>query len=145
MRVGFTGTQHGCTMAQKRALHKVLMSLPMTEFHHGDCIGADSQAHHLLPPAVPIFIHPGIVDASRRAFCKSAMVVATYQPKPPLDRNKLIVDFTEALVACPQTMEEEHRSGTWSTVRYARKLGRSITLLFPDGTMKKEGADALQQ
>jgi predicted Rossmann fold nucleotide-binding protein DprA/Smf involved in DNA uptake len=36
-------------------------------------------------------------------------------------------------------MEEELRSGTWATVRYARRIGRPITLLFPDGGVLREG------
>jgi hypothetical protein len=128
MRVGFTGTQNGCTMRQKEALRKLVQSLPIEELHHGDCIGADAQVHTMLPRD-KVHIHPAIVDSSKRAFCKGAV---SYPPAPPLDRNKHIVDSTEMLIACPKA-SEELRSGTWSTVRYARKCGRPIKVVWPDG------------
>ena len=30
------------------------------------------------------------------------------------------------------------RSGTWATIRYARKKSKKVMLIFPDGTMTKE-------
>ena len=45
-RFGFTGTQHGMTDAQKATLRDFLAA-GSGEFHHGDCIGADSEAHDI--------------------------------------------------------------------------------------------------
>ena len=55
--------------------------------------------------------------------------------KPYLDRNKDIVLETQTLVATPAETTEQLRSGTWSTVRYARKLKRPAVLILPDGTI----------
>jgi len=61
-------------------------------------------------------------------------------PKPYLERNHNIVDESELLIACPKSKEEELRSGTWATVRYARKKGVRIILIYPDGSVSEESA-----
>jgi hypothetical protein len=130
VKVGFTGTQQGCTQAQKASLREVLESHPAEEFHHGDCIGADAQAHSIMVRRARVVIHPSNRD-DKRAFCRGAAEVRP--AKPPLDRNRDIVDDTEVLVACPRGEDEELRSGTWATIRYARKKGRRVMLVLPDG------------
>jgi hypothetical protein len=52
-------------------------------------------------------------------------------------RNHRIVDMTRVLVACPDGEERQH-SGTWATVRYARKRGKWIIIVYPDGTVREE-------
>lgn len=143
MKVGFTGTQHGMTEDQVRAIIKVLIQLGMDEFHHGDCVGADEMAHHVAEKlCVPIVIHPPSNQA-KRAFCKQAhgnpFPVTVLPEKPYLDRNHNIVDATDALVAAPRLRNEEQRSGTWATIRYARNLGRPHVIIFPDGTTQRVG------
>lgn len=132
MRVGFTGTRHGCTASQLILLRQTLHRLPITEFHHGDCVGADAQAHELV--RAPIHIHPSDGDQRLRAFCKTGNIAMVYPPMLPLVRNRIIVDMTELLIAGPAGIEEELRSGTWSTIRYARRQRKKICILFPDGT-----------
>ena len=51
-------------------------------------------------------------------------------PKPYLDRNRDIVDACEVLLATPDG-PERLRSGTWSTVRYARKIGKPVEVRLP--------------
>jgi predicted Rossmann fold nucleotide-binding protein DprA/Smf involved in DNA uptake len=46
----------------------------------------------------------------------------------------------DGLIACPQTLKEEIRSGTWTTVRIARRLGRVIWLVYPNGAIVIEDA-----
>jgi len=47
-------------------------------------------------------------------------------PTPYLSRNRAIVDETEMLIATPAEFTEQQRSGTWSTVRYARACGKKV-------------------
>lgn len=151
MKVGFTGTQKGMSKEQRRALAQTFKELyidnDFDEFHHGDCIGADEEAHDLVRELfcgdalvpngnVEIIIHPPIVY-SKRACCDGDDIL---EPKPYLERNHGIVDATEMLIACPKEYEEQLRSGTWATVRYARKRGKWIVVVFPDGTVKDEPA-----
>ena len=51
----------------------------------------------------------------------------------PLARNRIIAARCDALLACPAEPDEQLRSGTWSTIRYARKAGKPITIIRPDG------------
>jgi hypothetical protein len=46
--------------------------------------------------------------------------------------NRDIVDATTALISAPNG-HDARRSGTWSTVRYARRLGRVVTVIMPNG------------
>jgi hypothetical protein len=131
MIVSFTGTQTGMTQKQKYVLEDLLDELHALELHHGDCIGADEEAHIIaLIIGMRIVIHPPD-DDSKRAFCKLAAEVR--EPKPYLVRNDDIAEEGEVLIATPKEYEEKVRSGTWATVRYARKKGRDIFIILPDG------------
>lgn len=136
MRTGFTGTQRGMTAKQKTATRHLLAGMNPCEFHHGDCIGADADAHELFRELKrgKVIIHPP-TNSSKRALCKGNVILA---PLPYLDRNKEIVINSDVLIACPGEFEEQLRSGTWSTVRFARKQMRPIFIVFPDGTVKSE-------
>jgi len=127
-RVGFTGTQEGMSQRQKRLLRIELRGA--TEFHHGDCIGADAEADAIARSmGIAIYIHPP-ADESKRAFCPDPTPHGrVYPPEPYLERNRVIVNDTDELIAAPRLNQEEVRSGTWSTVRYARQKERPITLL----------------
>ncbi len=132
--VGFTGTQRGMTPWQRSALETLLQDLNATDFHHGDCCGADEEAHEVATlVGCRIYLHPPIIEA-KRAHCNlRAGVDLCYQAKPYLDRNKDIVNTTECLIATPGESKEQLRSGTWSTVRYARKRGKFISIILPNG------------
>lgn len=129
--VGFTGTQRGMTEYQSGWLFGLLKRLReegFSVFHHGDCLGADYQAQRLARQVgFRVVRHPPI-DGSKRAF---SLFDEERRPKPYLDRNKDIVRETEVLIATPAQMEEILRSGTWSTYRFAGKLGRLRYLLTP--------------
>lgn len=154
MIVGFTGTRDGMTPAQKWALAEWLDAHPLHEFHHGACVGADEEAVGL--------VHNQRIDCEDEAFPPSrwwrvyaypASGVGTavsgpaldlsdqiHTAKPPLDRNRNIVTAgIDGLLAGPKG-GEELRSGTWSTVRYARLLGRRIVIFWPDGRTTEEAA-----
>jgi hypothetical protein len=132
--VGFTGTSNGCTDAQLIALRKLVKRLAPDTAHHGDCVGADEQFHGLLEEFdISPIIHPP-VNPVKRAFCKAGITSGIILPaREYLVRNKDIVKAADKLIACPHTMEEQLRSGTWSTYRYAKKLQLPIYVIYPDG------------
>jgi hypothetical protein len=135
MKIGFTGTRSGMTLRQRITLNEMILPNFTGEFHHGDCNGADREAHTVASRrGFRIVTHPPTND-KLRAFCVANEV---RDPLPYIERNQVIVDETELLIACPGGADEELRSGTWATIRYARKLKRPTVIVFPDGTVKAE-------
>ncbi len=132
MRIGFTGTREGMTSAQAGKVAEWMHHCTAREFHHGDCIGADEGAHELARlRGWTIVVHPGNQPSMRAHAAGYRSICA---PKSNLARNRDIVDETVHLLACPKGYTEEPRGGTWYTIRYARKLGRGISIIWPDGT-----------
>jgi hypothetical protein len=133
--VGFTGTQNGMTVVQGVVVAGTLHWINMRSFHHGDCVGADDQAHYFVAGRtdVEIVIHPPL-DVRRRAMCDRGLGrLIVRQPKEFLERDRDIVDETGCLVAAPRTFVDVTRSGTWYTVRYALRTQKPVTIVFPDG------------
>ncbi len=133
--LGFTGTQIGMIPEQKEMLAKFLRQGDWEVLHHGDCVGADADAHAIaLENNLMVTVHPPL-DPKLRAFCTAGARVGILVARDYLVRNHAIVDACEELVATPKRTREELRSGTWATVRYAVKAGKSVTLIWPDGAV----------
>lgn len=132
MIIGFTGTQHGMTQIQLEKLYHFLEQYnpsKVSQVHHGDCIGSDSQFHDICQSmGFNIYIHPP-KNENKRAF--KTGYVEIYEKKDYLVRNKVIVNCCDLLIATPAEVEEILRSGTWSTIRYARKLRKQVVILPP--------------
>ena len=159
--IGFTGTQKGITENQQKAFDWLMpYSVPRwKEFHHGDCIGADKEANDLVESRwekfhtkrrgphyevqlwsdyiedesrtpYKIVIHPPR-NRTKRAFCqpKGGLILP---PKDYIPRNHDIVDVSNVLIAIPEGIEVM-RSGTWATVRYARKKKIKCLVIYPNG------------
>jgi hypothetical protein len=135
MKLGFTGTRRGLTAAQEVTLRKLIEEWNPREFHFGCCVGADAEAAQLVndltmavlygyPSNIPAMTADKAVD-----LCDDLG-----EPKPPLDRNHDIVAACDMLLACPEGTQEERRSGTWHTVRGARKARKPVLIVWPDGT-----------
>ena len=153
--IGFTGTREDMTAAQRESFKAVILAVHRgrdISFHHGACVGADEEAELLLSElslTEPLSFfsltrYPADVGANLRA--KGALGASefvasntTVKPdKPPLERNKDIVNASDIMIACPKEPLEVLRSGTWATIRYARKIQRPLYLILPDGTVKEE-------
>ncbi len=131
--VGITGTQDGVTEAQFSSLKELIEMLFMNEIHGGDCVGFDAECITLVQeirPDVKTVGHPPS-NPKKRAFLEYDEL---REEKEYIKRNHNIVDETGYLLACPNGYVEVKRgSGTWATIRYARKLNRPIIILWPDG------------
>jgi hypothetical protein len=130
-KVGFIGTRHGMSEAQKEALRKLIARKRFSEFHHGDCVGSDEQAHSLIRQvghSVKVVGHPAKWEKYRaHCDCEEELPSGTYN-----QRNKDIVDQTDFLIATPDSKERKG-SGTWITIRYARKHGKRIYVVHKSG------------
>lgn len=137
MKIGFTGTRKGMTRQQELAFSSVVSGIAVHEFHHGDCKGADEQAHNIIlnmRPVVIICVHPPDQNFLR-AYCRHPKdsLVSLLPEKPFLERNHDIVDVCNLLIACPVSDKEERRSGTWATMRYARQRQKLVLHIRTDG------------
>ena len=46
----------------------------------------------------------------------------------------MIVADADVMLACPPNYEEIKRgSGTWATIKFARKSGKPLAIVYPDG------------
>jgi hypothetical protein len=147
MILGFTGTRRGMTPAQRAALPSVLAALPERVLH-GGAEGADEEFHDWIAEHIQngfkwmeCSIYPSSdvrwrywldhgVNEQFRSF-------DVHMPEAPLTRNRIIAKRCDHLLACPVEADEQLRSGTWATIRAARKLGKLITLILPDGTARE--------
>ena len=127
MIVGFTGTRQGMNDFQKSQVQQFLSGLVSTEVHHGDCLGADEDFDAIAyQRGLKIVIHPP-ENSTHRAWCSDGEVL---KPKPYIVRNHDIVDACDVLLACPSGPEVV-RSGTWATIRYAKKQGKNVIIIYP--------------
>lgn len=141
--IGFTGSQEGPSYRQTAYLRVLLQGFQMvfaeTALHHGDCVGADLEAATVANSlGIPLVMHPPDID-DKRAFADSLFVHEhIWYPKRYLARNHDIVNQCDILIACPKEFLEVQRSGTWATIRYARKKGKPILILDWFGGILKE-------
>ena len=132
LRLGFTGTRREPTEVQSDWLWREIVSY--RELHHGACVGADYVAHQAaLSTAIPIIVHPPVNARLRMTYDPAATWLSA---KPYLDRNRDIVNATDELIALPDGPERQ-QSGTWATIRYAKRLGRLVIICYPDGTVTR--------
>ncbi len=131
--VGFTGTRHGMTGYQCDVVRALLIEHGATVLHHGDCLGSDAQADSIgRELELRIAVHPPINDIMQ-AFCARPGDLVLL-PQPYLVRDCEIVDACTLLIAASSTAQEQQRSGTWATVRYARSVGRRRVVVLPNGS-----------
>lgn len=131
MIIGFTGTQKGMTNSQKRKLTSLLKSFQPGLVVHGGCVGADTQFHKIcrdyLSPRPSINVMPSNIRNKQGDWLGADTVAPE---SPPLDRNKRLVRLVDVLIATPTQNEEILRSGTWATIRYAKKCKVPVIILY---------------
>jgi len=136
MHVSFTGTRAGATDPQKTTLRRLWREMEVTRLSHGDCIGGDEDAHSIvLEEGIAIRKFPSTHKS--RAWTEGGEIVG--EPRDPIARNPDIVDDGDVLFACPCGYVEMRRgSGTWAAIRYARKRGPRLIIIWPDGSTTEE-------
>jgi len=134
-RLGVTATRHGLSDSQRdhaeRTFVDLLTEWDEIEFHHGRCVGGDEETLLIAKSfgsRVRTVAHPAIIHPNMISQVTSDVELPA---KPPLKRNVDIVDVVRMLLAYPHQEHEVIRSGTWSTIRYARKTMRLHTVVPP--------------
>ena len=127
------------TSRQKFEVRRLLVQYKnegATIFAHGLCIGSDEQAARIAKDlGYYIVAHPGFSPRNpegrmyRSNFTGNDEV---REEKPFIARDHDIVDETDHMIATPISEIEEIRSGTWTTVRYARKKNKPIEIVYPE-------------
>jgi hypothetical protein len=144
--VGVTATRSGLTPAQAKQLLRLLngeMVGPVSVLHHGDCLGGDADADAIARAlSIRRVIHPPD-NPELRAMCEPGDDGTVLEERPYKERNRDIVNASWLMVALPATMREQRYGGTWSTVRYARSVGRPLVLILPNGDVHMERCDGL--
>ena len=136
---GCTGSSTIVTHAQvSMAMKWVAQNAWPTWAHHGDCIYGDVAWHHIfrVTRTVLIGVHPP-VNPIKRAWCVGDK---NYVEAEYLTRNRMIVDMITPggwLVAMPEGPEKD-RSGTWYTIRYARRSKKPVLIFWPNGHVTVE-------
>jgi len=143
MEIGFTGTRHGMTGAQKVALFDLLCKID-EEFdeaivtHQGCCIGADEEfAEKCDSMGFEVVGHPPRV-ALFRSTRALELCVELHEPAPYHVRNQAIVDASSVMIAAPAESTPQRAGGTWMTVRMALRALRAgklvrLHVIAPDG------------
>jgi len=139
MEIGFTGSRHGMS-ASARAKVQALFMIHWTinsanTLRHGDCTGSDEEAFKIAKALGFLTYAYPASNVSERwlAKTKSDLVMV---PLPALERNTIIVSESTILIATVQgftSNQAQMRSGTWATVRYAKKEGIPFWLVNPLG------------
>jgi hypothetical protein len=165
LKIGFTGTRLGMSIDQSAELRRRLSRSKksgdggttwtmFSQFHHGDCVGADEEAHEMMrvlisrnwPLRVDILVHPP-KDIRFRAGCGTSDEelaepnIKILGEKGYLERDRDIVDSTDLLVACPAGIDLRSHGGTAYTVRYAREKVKPILIIWGDGHVTTENFD----
>jgi len=122
--IGVTATRSPLTHAQLTWLWLRLRDYhrPGIQLHYGDCVNGDAAAFQMAMELGYVTVMHPPVNAWLRAFTIPDVELV---PEPYLARNHNMVDMINLLLAVPDGPERP-RSGTWATVRYARRVGCSI-------------------
>ena len=133
--MGITGARGGMTPEQKEQFKQILIDKKVTVLHHGDCLGADADAHDIAEElGIHIVVHPPAIN-SLRAFKTGDEF---REAKGYLERDRDIVNESDELTGTPALDYETERSGTWYTLRHGLKTNKPTDAIKPDGTLFTE-------
>lgn len=140
MKICFTGTRQGMSDVQRDRVAIVFQQLrrpnETSYLLHGACHGADREAHPLVQ-----FREMFPSNREQRDWANKVRQSGDIVHEInifPIDRNHQTVDKCNAVVAAPNESNEVLRSGTWATIRYARKMKKPLYIVYPDGDLQKE-------
>lgn len=133
MIFGFSGSRGGMTEVQQDRLRALITQFRVDELHHGDCVGADAQAHAIaVEMGLRIVIHPPS-DPRLRAWCELSLEGGEIMKPLPYAERNLEITRAGTLVAVPGAGTPRGRGGTWMTYKLAEKNKTPRLLISPAG------------
>lgn len=135
--VAFTGSRKGPTQGQRNSIRRFIESFAREDrdsiIIHGGAVGVDSAVHGIAMKAgLWVEIYPG--PHTSVDILETPAII--HKRAPYLERNHTMVDRCNWVIAVPYEAEEQVRSGTWATVRYARKQDVPVYMIWPDGSIE---------
>ena len=115
--VSFTGKRTGLNQTERDMIRLVLFAIcPETSFHN-DGEGADQHFQRVCEALrLPTAINDKDADVGAMA------------------RNRSLVGLCDTLIACPPSRNILKKgSGTWETIKYGWKYGKSVIIVHEDG------------
>lgn len=146
--IAVTATRRGLTSPQRECA-KLNLAFHLDQsivFRHGMCSGGDTELHHIARDlgitaanGHRIEGHPGHSRNGASPFFTSTDVDLMHEPLEYLARDDIMVDLCHVLWGFPGTVKPVQRgSGTWYTIRYARKIRKPLLIVYPNGSMRWE-------
>lgn len=145
--LGATGTREPISDAQRAWVYTTfedgIRDGSITRMHHGACTGADEFIHEVcLESGVYVDVWPPVVTKYLAAQCLvTHPLVTVHHALPYLNRDREVVRGGEAgLIALPRQDSQPPREswgGTWYTVDFAERMGRSVVICYPNGKVEK--------
>jgi hypothetical protein len=107
--------------------HKALLSTPFSSA----CLATSKESFQMCKLDGIGGLSTGLATPLARRFGHACVfeVFSVLPVKPPFERNEDIADMCDILIAAPKAATEVLRSGTWATIRHARRIGRQVVLL----------------
>lgn len=137
MRIGITGTREGMNSRQRKQVQEALHALAyeasrdgiVPHFHHGDCRGVDVEAAAIARELGFVIVsHPPVFTETRGYYGGDI----EHGPKGYLERDRDIVDACDLLLVVPLQDKWQPTGGTWYTHDYAVRVGRPVSMFYPN-------------
>ena len=138
--IGFTGTRGGLRTVQSDNLLRELVALreKADVMDNGCCEGSDRIAWSMWRDLGGRFrLRPGDRDQWDWAQQACRREDELFAPVGYMERNELIAR-NPVVVATPAEDAEMQRSGTWATIRRARRAESYLILISPNGIVYRE-------
>jgi hypothetical protein len=149
--VGISGVRHPLNAAQRDLFRNLIAVFRPVDFgaeqgvmmHHGACTGADSEAHTAgCVYGFDITLHPASNTGQwHNGYLKPQGRGVQLERHASYVRNRQIVAAADVLIVAPlypEAYPQSLRSGTWQTIRYARKKGIPVYYAMLNGYLFEE-------
>jgi len=139
--IGFIGTKSFLTMEQEISIIRLLGQYSMeSSIHHGDEVGSCETFHKIVVKrGFSVVVHPSTRGV--RGHCDRNGVdddVVTWEVKTSFKRYCDVVNECNTLFFCPKGLQKKRWGGGWFWVGYARRMEKTIAILWPDGMITVE-------